>query len=76
MKRKFEKGPWDQGNKKTQLKNPKVITYCDFGTPGRKTEIGRHLTFATAMRQYARLWEVYGRVHEWRVWQESQEKKG
>lgn len=53
-----------------RLANPKVITFCDFGTPNRRDEIGRHLTFATAMRQYARLWEIYGRLHQWRVWQE------
>lgn len=53
------------------LKDPKVITYCDFGEPGRKTELARHKTIATAMRQYARLWEVYGRIQKGRVWQEA-----
>ena len=50
---------------------PKVFTYCDFGTAGRKSEIGCHKTIASAMRQYARIWNVYGRGRdEWKVWQE------
>lgn len=57
-------------NPRTNIKNPRVITYCYFGTPGRKDELGRHKTIATAMRQYARLWEIYGRLNKWRVWQE------
>lgn len=56
-----------------RLANPKVITYCDFGDTGRKSEIGRHATLATAMRQYARLWESYSRINKWRVWQEYQQ---
>ena len=51
-------------------KDNKVITYCDFGEQGRKSELARHRTIATAMRQYARLWDVYGRKHGWKVWQE------
>jgi len=47
----------------------KIVTYCDFGDAGRKSELARHKTIATAMRQYARLWHVYGYRHGWRVWQ-------
>lgn len=54
-----------------RVKNPKVITFCDFGDEGRKTELARHKTFATAMRQYARLWQVYHRISGWKVWQEE-----
>lgn len=39
----------------------KVETFTDFGEPGRKERIGRHKTITTAMRQYARIWEIYGR---------------
>lgn len=53
-----------------QLQDPAVITYCDFSDPDRKTEIGRHKTLSTAMRQYARLWQVYGRSLRHKVWQE------
>lgn len=55
----------------------KVITKTDFGTPGREAVIGRHKTFATAGRQYPRLWELYGRrpyhsshLVQPKVWQE------
>ena len=47
----------------------KVATYTDFGDLGRVYEVARHYTIASAMRQYARLWELYGRRGEARVWQ-------
>jgi hypothetical protein len=47
----------------------KVKTYTDFGQAGRIEEIGKHYNIATAMRQYARIWEVYGRRGGARVWQ-------
>lgn len=54
----------------------KVITYCDFNEPGRKDVISRHKTIATAMRQYARIWEIYGRLHKCKVWQEEVKEEG
>jgi len=54
------------------LKGYKVVTFTDFGQ-GRRVIIGRHKTIATAMRQYARIWEIYGRGNEakgHKVWQE------
>lgn len=54
-----------------KMVNAKVRTYCDFGEEGRKTEIGQHLTIATAMRQYAWLWDIYGRRPGYKVWQEE-----
>lgn len=61
----------------------KVKTFTDFGNPLRKECIGKHKTIATAMRQYARIWEVYGRRKMrtndvWvqpRVWQEMIEEE-
>ena len=50
---------------------PKVLTYCDFNTPGRRTVIGRHYSFETAARQYKRLWNTYHRLNGWKVWQEE-----
>lgn len=49
--------------------NYKVATYTDFGTPGRVEQIGKHFTISSAMRQYARIWEIYGRRGEAKVWQ-------
>ena len=50
--------------------NYKVATYTDFGEPGRVHEIGRHFTISSAMRQYARIWEIYGRKDDGaKVWQ-------
>jgi len=51
--------------------HPKVLTYCDFGTPGRRTVIGKHFSFASAVRQYKRLWDIYHRLHHYKVWQEG-----
>jgi hypothetical protein len=56
---------------KRVLQNAKVITYCDFSEPGRRTEIGRHLTYKTAINQYARLWNTYARIRKHKVWQEE-----
>jgi len=55
------------------LLNAAVETFTDFGEEGRKTRIGQHLTIATALTQYARLWNTYGRLHGFRVWQEETE---
>jgi hypothetical protein len=66
----MKKSPF--GNKAP--KEAKVKTYCDFGEPGRKTELAWHKTIATAMRQYARIWNIYGRPRhdtQYRVWQEE-----
>ena len=50
--------------------NYKVATYTDFGEPGRVHEIGKHFTISSAMRQYARIWEIYGRKDDGaKVWQ-------
>lgn len=54
------------------LKGYKVATFTDFGQ-GRRCVIGRHKTIATAMRQYPRLWDIYGRPNSdkgHKVWQE------
>lgn len=51
----------------------KVATYTDFGESGRKSLIGQHKNISTAMRQYARIWEIYGRPNRdkgTKVWQE------
>jgi hypothetical protein len=49
----------------------KVVTLCNFGEHNRRSIIGRHKQFTTAMRQYARVWNIYGRLHKWCVWQET-----
>ena len=54
----------------TDLKGYKVATFTDFNQPGRRAVIGRHKTFTTAGRQYPRIWEIYGRLHKYKVWQE------
>ena len=51
---------------------PVVLTYCDFGTPGRRTVIGRHFSLTSAHNQYKRLWDIYHRLHHDKVWQEVQ----
>ena len=61
----------------------KVQTFTDFGNPVRKVLIGKHKTIATAMRQYARIWEIYGRRKldvagvkiQPKVWQEMIEEE-
>ena len=76
-KRKFEK-VGEGLHTERRMVNAKVLTFCDFGEEGRKTQIGQHLTYATAMAQYARLWNTYHRLHGYKVWQEevkSQETK-
>lgn len=54
-------------------KDVKVITYCDFGEEGRKDVLVQHRNFSTALRQYKKLWDVYHRIHGWKVWQEVQD---
>jgi len=49
----------------------KVGTFCDFGQVGRRTCIRRHKTLRTAGNQYPRIWNIYGRLHGWKVWQEE-----
>ena len=53
------------------LEGYKVVTLCDFGTPGRRTIIGRHKNMTTASNQYARIWKIYHKLHGWKVWQEE-----
>jgi hypothetical protein len=48
----------------------KVRTMCDFSQAGRAEVIAEHRSFASAGRQYPRLWGSYGRMHGHRVWQE------
>ena len=55
------------------------VTLCDFGTPNRRDALGKHKNLATANRQYARLWRIYGKLHGYKVWLETAEqanKKG
>ena len=47
-------------------------TYCDFGEAGRETEIGIHYTFKGALSQYKRLWDIYHRLHNSKVWQKAE----
>jgi len=48
----------------------KVMTFCNFGDTGRRSVLSKHKSIATAMRQYPRLWDTYGKLHQWKVWQE------
>lgn len=48
----------------------KVATYCDFGESNRKTVIRKHMSFTTAGKAYIALWNIYHRIHGWKVWQE------
>ena len=52
------------------LNGYKVATFTDFNQPGRRAVIGRHKTFGTAATQYKRIWNIYHRLHGYRVWQE------
>jgi hypothetical protein len=51
--------------------------FCDFGVPGRKTEIARHYSKAAADRAFKRYKRYYSRLgrmrerHMWRCWQED-----
>lgn len=52
----------------------KVRTMCDFGEPFRADVLCEHKTFASAGRQYPRIWGIYGRMYGYRVWQEEIKK--
>jgi hypothetical protein len=54
-----------------KLGDHKVVTVSDLSQSGRRSEIGRHYTYAAAGRAYPRIWEIYGRLHKHRVWQEE-----
>jgi len=45
-------------------------TYCDFGTDGRADQISQHYTFKGALSGYKSAWNIYHRIHRWKVWQE------
>jgi hypothetical protein len=48
----------------------KVFTKCDLGDKSREDVIGRHKSYSTAAKQYARLWKIYHLPRgTWKVWQ-------
>lgn len=51
----------------------KVIakTYCDFGEAGRVDELCKHYSYKGALSQYKKIWDIYHRLHGWKVWQEA-----
>lgn len=51
-------------------------TKCDFGVNGREDIMGRHRTMKTALNQYGRIWEIYHKIHGWKVWLEAIKVKG
>ena len=48
----------------------KVITFCDFGQPNRADILSNHYTFKGALSGYKHAWDIYHRIHGWKVWQE------
>ena len=46
-----------------------VVTYCDFGEIGRRSELSRHRSWETALRQLKRIKRQYS--HGCKVWQED-----
>ena len=57
--------------KRQRMRKVIAITYCDFGQAGRADNMGNHYSFKGALSGYKKVWDIYHRIHGWKVWQEK-----
>ena len=63
-----------KGGLSKTLKKIVAFTCTDFGQEGRREVLSTHFTLKAAKNQYGRLWEIYGRLHKYKVWLEEVKK--
>jgi len=51
-------------------------TVCDFGEVGREETLTHHYYLSTAFRAYRKHWDIYHKIHGWKVWIELRKQKG